>query len=208
MSHQRPASRRRHFAARDVHRLFESNLSYDKLSVEELAGILEARQEEMRCAVDASAIVRSVQSGKGCLTATRSAVAFTIDHGLSTGIELRYLYVARGRRHRGAARALVARIRARHSARQMLIWCRSRRQANAARLAGFSVQAHGDDWWQMALLPIAAESAPVAERPLLPCPPPREPFRPAESERRFDRFLKTLCATAVVTAASVSCLDT
>lgn len=208
MAQRHSTSGQRRFGARDVHRLFESRLCYMKLSPEELAGVLETKQRDMGCRVDADEIIDAVQSGQGLLTATRSAIAFTVDHGRDLGVELRCLYVAAGRRRRGAARAMVARLRAAHADRHMFFWCRNRRLAKAARLAGFVVQSRGADWWQMTTHPLPIAPVPLegAARPLQPCPPPREPYLRKDNSR-IGQLVKMLCATTLVAAASLSCID-
>jgi len=211
MTNHSSSSRQQGLARRAAREWFEARPSFHTGSAEALADVLEARQAEMHCRVDAADILRLVASGQGRLTATRAAIAFTVDHG-PIGIELRYLYVARGRRHRGAGQALVARLRALYAGRHMFCCCFNERLARSAQLAGFTLESEGQGWWQMTTRPASLDAyapdtaqrqAPLPE----PCPPPRMDALAVTEEERVRNAVKAFMTSALAAVAAASCLD-
>lgn len=154
-------------ACRLVGAMLAPRAPFHSMSTAALAAFLEDRQRELRRRIDASEMLDLVRRGLAEFSVTRHAVAFTVDHGAEAGVELRYLYVPRGQRRRGAGRSLVARVRARYSQRPMFCLCLSQLEARSAQLVGFMPERQGDTWWQMTTCPgLDAQMAgrrPVAE---------------------------------------------
>lgn len=187
---------------RILRRLTPGRTALDRLPMESLARLLERRQAELRAQVDAAELLRAVAAGHGALVATRHAVAFTVDHGPDWGVELKHLYVASASRRRGAGRALVARLRARHAGRNLFTRFDGQGRARFARLAGFSPAPEGQGWWQTDAMPLppARGRLPAWALPL-GCPPAPD-AGPADEEHQ--RAARGVCASAEAAEAVLS----
>ncbi|MET0543547.1 MAG: hypothetical protein ABWZ88_17530 [Variovorax sp.] len=187
-----------------LQRLAARHAPFHKMSASALARILERHGTGCVAPLTAQQMLELVDQGKGELVTTRSALAFTIDHGPGTGIEIRYLLVVPGNRRRGAGSALIAKLRARYAGLTIFCTFSDGQWTRFARLAGFSGRQKSDGTWHVstdfaAMEPCIAEAEP---------PGPSAPGTPAQRDRcKVRTILKAICASTAAAIASVSCID-
>ena len=168
------------------------------MTARDLAELLEGVSADSQAQMRADYILRLVKEGRGELIATHSAVAFCVDRGAIEGIELRHLYVLPGSRRRGAARALIAKLRAHYQGRRIFCTFADEHWARFARSLGFGVRRRDDGNWQvatdMATLPNTGPDSDNAEGGA-----PRRPSTLGAG--------RVLLASALAALATASCID-
>ena len=164
------------------------------LSTRALADLLEEVSCGWQGELTAGRILALIKDGKGTLVATRHGVAFCVDRGPIEGVELRYLYVMPGNRSRGAARALVAKLRAHYHGRRISCTFSDEQWSRFARSLGFAAKRRADGRWLVA-----------TDLTVLP----NTGFDTADEARPAPRFntRKALLASALVALSTASCID-
>ncbi len=164
------------------------------LTTRALADLLEEVSGGWQGELAASRILALIKDGKGTLVATRHGVAFCVDRGPIEGVELRYLYVMPGNRSRGAARALVAKLRAHYHGRRISCTFSDEQWSRFARSLGFAAKRRPDGNWL-----VATDLAVL----------PNTGFDTADEARPARRFntRKALLASALVALSTASCID-
>ncbi|WP_218509963.1 GNAT family N-acetyltransferase [Variovorax sp. dw_308] len=173
---------------------------FHRRTPQELARFLEQQHAGCKAPLLAEDVLQMLHEGRGELVASRSALAFVVDHGPQVGLELRYLFVMPGHRKRGAGRALIARLRARYADFQFFCSFRDAHWIRFAQLAGFEPRQHDDGLWHVTTAPAQLQGHPAPSQSLR-APGSHAPGsapdgagiqRPGRPRGRFARFLGRL----------------
>ena len=168
---------------RVMRHLTGKNAPLHRRTPQDLALLLERQDAGCKVPLTAEQVLQMIHDGTGELVASRSAVAFVVDHGADAGVELRYLFVMPGQRKRGAGQALVARLRARYANLDFFCTFQDGHWARFVRLNGLEPRQQSDGSWHVATAPAALQEDPAlgligrpAARPSpLATPAPRAP---------------------------------
>jgi len=188
-----------------LRQLAARNAPFNEMTPHALARMLERHGTGCHAPLSAGQMIELIEAGKGELVATRTALAFTIDHGPHAGIELRYLLVIPRHRRRGAGRALVAKLRARYAGSNMFCTFSDSQWTRFARLAGFEARQQMDGNWL-----VTSDMAPLTAVPMrgkAAAEASEQTASPESDSCKLRRFLKAVCASAAVAVATVSCIE-